>query len=175
MVFALILSISLFSKLIEAVSVSMIPESGTPPPIRDLPGFALNEEANKLYIYGGRNVSPLDDMWEFDLATETWREIHYTSSIYPGPRSEPYLVSLKSGEILLFGGNTKSGPVSDLWVFDIENKYVRYIQWNLVSSNGTPPPRSYYRAMCHYKEDGKKYLAVYGGVGEREYIQNLFM
>jgi hypothetical protein len=163
------------SNLALAVSVSMIPKSGTPPPIRDLPGLALNEEANKLYIYGGRNVSPLDDMWEFDLATETWREIYYTSSISPNPRSEPYLISLNSGQMLLFGGNTKSGPVSDLWMFDIENQYVRSIQWNLINSSGSPPPRSCYRSISDYVKDGKKYLAVYGGMGERGYINTLYM
>jgi hypothetical protein len=171
MVIALIFCSLILAQLAGAVTVSMIPKTGTPPSARDTPGFTLEEESNKLYVYGGRFESPLGDMWEFDLSSESWREIHFTSSINPGPRFDPYLVSLGNGKILLFGGNTKSGPVSDLWEFDIENQYVRYIQWKLLNDKGSPPPRSYYGAMCHYEEDGKKYLAVYGGTGVNDYIK----
>jgi hypothetical protein len=44
-----------------------------------------------------------------------------------------------------------------------------------VNDSGTPPPRSYYRAVCDYEEEGKKYLAVYGGVGANDYIKTLHM
>jgi hypothetical protein len=127
MVIGLILYSLILSELAGAVSVSMIPKTGTPPSIRESSGFAFDQESNKLYVYGGRFGSPLEDMWEFDLKTESWRQIHHTSSTSPGPRSDPYLVALGQGKILLFGGNTKSGPVSDLWEFDIENQNVRYI------------------------------------------------
>lgn len=153
----------------------MIPKTGTPPSIRDTPGLAFNKQSNKLYVYGGRYESPLEDMWEFDLNTETWREIHHTSSTSPGPRSDPQIVALDNDKILLFGGNTKSGPVSDLWEFDIENQYVIYIQWKFVNNSGAPPPRSYYRAICDYEEGNKKYLAVYGGRGINDYIKTFHM
>lgn len=157
-----------------SVSVSMIPNTGTPPSVREIPGFALEKGSNKLYVYGGRYESPLDDMWEFDLSTETWREIHSTSSINPGARSDPYLFTKEPGKLLLYGGNSKSGPVSDLWEFDIANLYVIYMQWKLVNTIGNPP-RSAYRSATYYEQDDKSYLAVYGGFGEKESITNLYM
>lgn len=175
MVLSLLLYTLVISKLAKGVSVSKIPKTGTPPSARDLPGFAIDEDSNKLYIYGGRNESPLDDMWEFDLNTESWREIYSTSSTSPGHRSEPYLFKKEPGKLILFGGIGKRGPVSDLWEFDIENEYVRYIQWKLVNESGEVPPRAYYRAMCHYEKDGKKYLAVYGGIGSDTFEKNLHM
>jgi hypothetical protein len=127
MVLSLVLYTLIVSNLAEGVSVSMIPKSGTPPSARDLPGFAIDEDAQKLFIYGGRNESPLDDMWEFDLRTESWREIYHTSSIGPGYRFGHYLFRKEPGKLILFGGIGKRGPVSDLWEFDIKNEYVRYI------------------------------------------------
>ena len=103
-----------------AVSVSMIPKSGTPPSYRELPGVTYDVINNKFYVYGGRQESLLDDMWEYDLNKNTWTEMHTTSTVGPGGRSDPHLVYLADqGKILLFGGNSRSGPTSDLWLFDI--------------------------------------------------------
>jgi hypothetical protein len=165
--------------LIEAalsLSVKSIPETGTPPSFREFPGFTLNSSENKLYIYGGYSDSFTDDMWEFDLTTNRWSELYPTSSITPGARSEPFILPLlNSSKILLFGGQTKTGPVSDLWLYDIQNQSVLYIQWKVIDEKGSVPPRGYYRSTCTYIHEGKQYLAVYGGVGKTSFINALYM
>lgn len=112
--------------LTHSVSVSMFPKTGSPPRGRELPGFVMHTDYNKLYIYGGRGAAIFGDMWEYDLVENKWNEI-YMLSINPGTRSEPFLVPLSNGTILLFGGITKSGPMSDMWEYDIENNIVRSI------------------------------------------------
>lgn len=116
----------LLQEAVKAVSVKLIPDSGTPPSYRDYPSITFNDYQNKLYILGGYYVSPKDDMWEFDIAKKTWREIYPTSSVNPLARYASTLISLGE-KILLYGGITKYGPVSDLWLFDIEQESVRYI------------------------------------------------
>jgi hypothetical protein len=109
-----------------SISVSMFPKTGSPPRSRELPGFVMHTDYNKLYIYGGRAPDTLGDMWEYDLEENKWNEI-YMLSINPGPRSEPFLLPLPNGNILLFGGITISGPISDMWEYDIENNIVVFI------------------------------------------------
>lgn len=153
--------------LANSISVNMIPETGTPPSYREIPGMVVNTVDNKLYMYGGRYDSILGDMWEFDLTANRWEEIYFKSMISPGPRSSPHLVHLeKEGKILLFGGSTESGPVSDLWIFDIENQSVKHIQWKVIDEKGRPPPRAYYRCTTSYEYEGNKYLAICGGLGK---------
>lgn len=122
--------ISLFFSLssVDSISVGMIPKTGTPPSFRELPGITLSKSAQKIYIYGGRFETLLGDMWEFDLINNQWNEIHMSSTLNPGPRSEAYLFPIEAtSKIVMFGGNSLTGPVSDLWEFDINNESVSCI------------------------------------------------
>lgn len=162
--------------LTNSISISLNPLTGTPPSYRELPGLCLDSSSNKLYTYGGRYESLLDDMWEFDLSSNKWEQIFYTSTQSPGARSDPYLVFLPgSNKILLFGGDTAGGPVSDLWEFNIKNQSVRDIQWKLVHEQGEAPPRAYYKCVTDYEYEGRRYLAVYGGVGHKHQENSLYM
>jgi hypothetical protein len=158
---------------VEALSSSHIPKTGTPPNQRELSGLAYDSSSNKIYIYGGRLESFFDDMWEFDLTSKSWTEIH-SPGMNPGARSRPFMTMLEnSREILLFGGDTKNGPISDVWVYDLSSETVNFIQWKLVDIKGKAPPRAYNRAVCDYFHDGKHYIAVYGGRGRFGYLNNL--
>jgi hypothetical protein len=67
-------------------------------------------------------------MWEYNLATNQWKEIHSPSVIVPGPRYSATMQSLPGGKLIaLFGGVTSKGPISDLWVFSIETYMVTSI------------------------------------------------
>lgn len=161
---------------IESVSVEYLPETGTPPPPHESAGVAYDLVTNKLYLYGGMSEFKSADMWEFDINTNRWNEIHSSSSFSPGARSRPFITILEdSRKLLLFGGNSDAGPVSDLWVYELVSENVIFIQWRLIDYKGTAPPRAYYRSVCDYIHNGKRHIAVYGGMGKSEYITSLFM
>jgi hypothetical protein len=123
-----IMIITYLSIYAEGINVKLIPEAGTPPVERGIPGFTLNTKTNVLYIYGGISEQLLSDMWEFDLNDKRWREIHSPSVLNPGKRSNPFITVIEDdSKILLFGGNTYSGPISDLWEFNISHQTVFYI------------------------------------------------
>lgn len=123
--YSLLTVILLLTRHTESISVKLVPETGNPPIARELPGIAHDPIDNKLYIYGGLSDSKLSDMWEFNLETNTWTELHVVSELRPGPRSESFLLRLKDKrKLLLFGGITSYGPVSDLWTYDIEYQAV---------------------------------------------------
>ncbi len=112
----------------EAVSVKLIPETGSPPSARQISGLTYDSDSRKLYIYGGRLANRFDELWSFDLLTQRWSEIHPSSTLSPGPRSDSYIKYLPGrGKILLFGGDTVKGPTSEVWLYDIARERVFYI------------------------------------------------
>ncbi len=172
----MVLNVLFLSVYVGALSVNYVPKAGTPPPRRELAGLAYDASSNKVHIYGGRSNEIYDDMWEFDLTTNTWNEMHTPSVMRPGARSSAHLAMLEeSRQIVLFGGDTNSGPISDVWLYDLDSEIVISMQWKLVDTNGKAPPRAYYRAVCDYIHDGRHYIAVYGGLGRYDYIKSLHM
>lgn len=170
---AFIISLSIY---IEAISVKLVPETGTPPSSRELPGFTIDPDHQKLYVYGGITRSRFGDMWEFDLLEKRWDEIHPVSVLKPGSRSNPFLVKIRNQrKLVLFGGDTSYGPVSDLWLYDIDQQSVIFIQWKIIDENGTPPPRAFYRAVCGLIHEDKQYIAVYGGEDKDQFNSRLYL
>jgi hypothetical protein len=160
----------------DAFSVKLIPETGTPPAPRLLPGITSDISGKSLYIYGGVSEYKFSDMWKFDLENNRWTQIYTGSVLTPGLRSSPFMTTLNiQSKLLLFGGDTPSGPVSDVWLYDIEGESVILIQWKLVDDKGRAPPRAFYRSICQYYHEGKQYMAVYGGRDREKYIHSLFM
>jgi hypothetical protein len=112
---------------IEAISVGYLPITGTPPPKRELSGLVYDSKAHKVYIYGGRSESLYGDMWEFDLDKRLWAEIHFQPNMNPGARSNPFITILdESRQVLLFGGDTEIGPISDVWLYDLDSESVKF-------------------------------------------------
>jgi hypothetical protein len=113
---------------LQAISIKDIPETRNPPTARKLSGFTLDKFDSKLYVYGGTFEDKLSDLWEFNLITNKWTEIHPASVLNPGPRSSPFLTRLISQrKILLLGGITSNGPISDIWLYDIDYQTVASI------------------------------------------------
>lgn len=112
----------------ESLKITSIPSTRTPPLRRKQPSIAYDIVSNSVFVYGGFSAADeyFDDMWKFDLNSNTWEEIHSPSSYTPGPRIDSRMKVLKGERtILLYGGTTTKGPISDVWLFDIKNSMVR--------------------------------------------------
>jgi hypothetical protein len=170
------LLVLILSVYVEALSVSYIPKTGTPPPRRELSGLAYDSTSDKVYIYGGRSEIFHKDFWEFDISSNTWEEIHPASTMSPGERSGVFMAVLEeSRQIVLFGGSGESGPISDVWLYDLDSEIVMFIQWQLAATKGKAPPRADSPSVCDYIHEGKHYIAVYGGNGRSNYIHSIYM
>jgi hypothetical protein len=167
---------SIFSS--ESLSVTNIPSTRTPPNRRKQPAVTYDPNSDSIFIYGGFQSADefFDDMWRFDLKSKTWEEIHSPSPLTPGPRIESRMKVLKDERsILMYGGSTMKGPISDLWLFDIENFMVRFSQWQPVYSQGFKPPASYNSGSVFYQHNSKEYFAYYGGSSRKGIHNGLFM
>lgn len=95
---------------------------------------------NKLYVFGGTGFTTtagpgaLNDFWVCDLTTQTWTLLGGTdtqdaasTASFPGARAGATAVNDGNGNLWLFGGLSKAGPLNDLWKYNITGN-----TWTLV-------------------------------------------
>ncbi|CAB11288.1 Cell end marker Tea3 [Schizosaccharomyces pombe] len=98
---------------------------------------------------------------EFDETDWSW-ETPFLHSSSPPPRSN-HSVTLVQGKIFVHGGHNDTGPLSDLWLFDLET-----LSWTEVRSIGRfPGPREGHQATTI---DDTVY--IYGGRDNKGLILN---
>jgi hypothetical protein len=76
-----------------------------------------DSRSERLLMFGGQSTGRpfLGDLWE--LADGEWREL--TTNTSPSPRNFYAMAfDADAGRVVLYGGNTQDGPVSDVWFFD---------------------------------------------------------
>jgi hypothetical protein len=175
-VLLLVLVLSLLS--VYSINIESIPTTGTPPSKRQRSSLAYDKSSSSVFIYGGfEDMNEYyEDIWRFNLVSNTWEELISPSRLTPGPRVSSFMHVLEeSRSILLFGGNTQKGPISDLWLLDIDNIMVTFIQWEPVITKGPKPPASAYSGAVAYKYNEKTYIATFGGIGRKDTHNNLNM
>ncbi|XP_057437616.1 uncharacterized protein LOC130729794 [Lotus japonicus] len=111
-----------------------------------------------------KKLSPEDDIDAILLSIQKEdakkKEVHVEDNVpAPSPRSNCTLTvnPLKETELILFGGEFYNGSKTfiygDLYRYDVEK-----LEWKLVSSPNSPPPRSAHQAVAW-----KNYIYIFGG------------
>ncbi|KAK4256985.1 hypothetical protein QN277_006635 [Acacia crassicarpa] len=111
-----------------------------------------------------KNFSPEDDIDAILLSIQKEeakkKEVHVEDNVpAPSPRSNCTLTvnPLKETELILYGGEFYNGNKTfvygDLYRYDVEK-----LEWKLISSPNSPPPRSAHQAVAW-----KNYLYIFGG------------
>jgi hypothetical protein len=139
------------------------PPAGSRPVERCLTRAVGDQVAAAVILFGGQTDSApfLGDTWQltFGSAGETnWTEIPAQRS--PSPRNLFSMVfDDERRRALLFGGNTETGPVNDVWVFDAQTAL-----WSQLGTQGeAPSPRSGHDAVWL---PGRRSMLVFGGQDE---------
>ena len=115
--------------IVKSIKVDSIPATGTPPSKRERSAMAYSASSSSVFVYGGfEDVNEYyEDIWRFDVSTNKWEELISPSRFTPGPRIAAFMQVLEDQKsILLFGGNTQKGPISDVWLLDIDNVMVTF-------------------------------------------------
>lgn len=89
---------------------------GPRPPARDFCALAPLS-ATKLVLFGGLDATEkrLGDVWVYDADTDAWAEV--AAGPRPSPRYGHTLTpAWGPGRVFLFGGETATGPSSELWM-----------------------------------------------------------
>ena len=119
-----------------------------------------------MYIFGGWNgVSPNNDLYTYDFATQVWDQVYYYGTP-PTPRcSHAAVVSEKHKCMFVFGGygGRSYKYLNDMCVYHFETN-----TWT-VCKNSPMSPRSRMRVV---EFDDKIYL--YGGWNSVDHFNNLY-
>eukprot|EP00977_Amphora_coffeiformis_P024134 scaffold15108_cov180-Amphora_coffeaeformis.AAC.10 len=96
---------------------------GPSPRVAHAQAVHRNNNKETVYLFGGRagihmQESPLNDLWAWQVDTETWSEITITSGTPPEARSFHRMVCVDDS-LYVFGGCGKSGRLADLHRFDV--------------------------------------------------------
>ena len=138
------------------------------PPTRMYASMAYNTVEDKIILWGGRLIGPLNDnsIWKYNLNENEWTPI----SLKGGPPhtyAYPSMVyNSKNNSILIFGGGKlesafKGRQNNELWTFDFNNS-----KWELVATDGPPTPVSLH-SMTFIPDEDK--IVLFGGEIEGMY------
>jgi len=120
-------------------------------------GSTLSAVNGKLYLYGGQepvtehrfaDIKCLDpECWE-------WSDVEAKGTVPPARHS--HVCSVIAGQaMLIYGGSSVQGTLSDLWLFNVTAG-----MWQHISPQGTPPAAREMHSSCML---GETTMLVYGG------------
>lgn len=92
--------------------------------------LAYNTDSKAIFIYGGLHEFSeySNNFYSFDTISSAWSTLHTSSSLVPGPRMKPYITFYPSSDdLLLYGGTTPRGPISDIWILNMPTQQVNII------------------------------------------------
>lgn len=92
---------------------------------------------DEVIIFGGANADegPMDDMWVFNLLSESWKKIETNRSVHPEAR-EMHSVCIANSKMYVWGGRKESGEVcQDIWECDPASGF----RWTCLAN--LPSPR----------------------------------
>ena len=105
----------------------------------------------------------LHDMWEFNFATKSWREIEVRGTL-PSVRSCPAWAK-DDTHVYIHGGYDGVERKSDFFACDLAT-----YTWTEMPCRGTPPSPRYFHSCCLY---GNK-MFTYGGYSGSERLADMF-
>lgn len=144
--------------------------AGARPPSRAGASFVYDPLHERAYLFGGLGDGMLRDLWSYDPAANTWKELSPAGPL-PTPRMSASMVAFE-GKLVLFGGKTevrlppaRGGPFEDVlgdtWVYDPDSN-----AWTQLDISG-PSPRAH-AAMAYHRPTRQAIL--YGGYGADGYL-----
>ena len=138
------------------------PEGG--PGARGRYAMSVDWDREWMILHGGRyraassgDYDMYDDVWAFDLATDTWVEL--SSGDGPDARVSHAGV-VADGKFIIHGGNSSANGMSytaleDVWAFDLDAK-----TWSELSTTDGPDERLFHAGAV--SDDGKTYYSFAG-------------
>jgi hypothetical protein len=141
------------------------PKTGERPIKRCLHQCAFFPEGDSLYLFGGQsNQAPfLGDLWRFDVNMRMWEPALSATAQRPDARHFSAVAAAGEG-LLVFGGLSASGKLSDSW------RFIPGRGWLPVTVPG-PAARSGHMAAWVSDENA---LYVWGGAGASGVMDDLW-
>ena len=87
------------------------------PAAREDATWTVDDDGASAYLFGGRDgKTTFDDLWRFDLATDTWTRLRPDSG--PSARFGHSAAWVEGTGLVVFGGQRETAFFDDLWAYD---------------------------------------------------------
>ena len=117
-----------------------------------------------MLVHAGENGFRLEDLWEFRLQFQSWRQVESTDSPKPSPRSRHSAIWAHVAEAMLVFGGLGASALSDLWHFSLSTNF-----WTLLSP--ALAPGSHYGHTAIWDPTALSML-TFGGVKTQNSFQS---
>ncbi|XP_038972198.1 acyl-CoA-binding domain-containing protein 6 [Phoenix dactylifera] len=156
--------ISVWSFDVETECWAHIEAKGDIPAARS--GHTVIRAGPALILFGGEDAKrrKLNDLHMFDLKSLTWLPLHYTGT-GPSPRSNHVAALYDDRFLFVFGGQSKSRILNDLYSLDFES-----MVWTRLKICGHHPSP---RAGCCGALCGTKWYITGGGSKKKRHLETL--
>lgn len=141
--------------------------TSTPPPGRRDHALAYDGRNNRLILFGGRgSTDRLDDTWEFNMGTNTWRKL----STLISPEKRFSFVYGISGDAMYISTGQDVGSIlyNDIWRFNLTTD-----QWEKILAKGPKPGTVYGAAGGFYSNTSKLFYVTHGFSLSKRYANTL--
>ncbi len=134
--------------------------SGGAPSAREYHRMVYDPVQQKLIMFGGSDISALNDTWAFDPVASTWTELHPTGETPPVRDEHAMIYDPDSHRVILFGGwSTDEGALlNDTWAYDPAAN-----TWTRLSPLGSQPPKRAGHGLVY--EPASHRVILFGGFG----------
>jgi len=132
---------------------------GNFPPKREKCKMVYYSSVDRFIMFGGFNVTTrLNDTWEYDYNTNTWKDLSEALPLRPRNRDFFGMTYDSNADRAVIFGGTPDGTVmlGDTWVFNYTDK-----KWYVVTPSPSPTPRE--ELEMTYDSDQKKTI-LFGGL-----------
>ena len=131
--YTLPLSVSANYSVTMVNSLNTLSVSGGPT-ARESTTLVYSNDYNLLYLFGGNDGSPKNDLWAYNPTTLSWSQPTVLGASPPARYNHSMIYNTSSGIIVVFGGQVASGVVNDTWAYAIASG-----TWTQMTPSGTFP------------------------------------
>jgi hypothetical protein len=154
--------------LLTATFTKLTPRGGVKPPARGFHCAWVDPRigTRAFFIFGGANYdftigefTAYNDLWRFNVFTQTWEEIHPTNS-GPDERLGHACASFGSKTVVHGGvtlGEFGFAPKGDAWTYNVLTN-----SWQQLSGTGDVPSPRYFHSAGNWEDGGNKLVIMHG-------------
>ncbi|MDP3722303.1 MAG: kelch repeat-containing protein, partial [Candidatus Omnitrophota bacterium] len=136
---------------VAAITWTQLSPTGGPPGARGQHSAAFDSATKKMYIFGGWNVTALNNLWVYDVAANTWTSLTPTGGPSVGRAGPTAVYDSTTKKMHVFGGYDGTNALSDLWVYEATAN-----TWTQLTPTGPPGVRWTHAAV--FDEISKMYV-----------------
>ena len=145
----------LFAFVMEAqtLSYSLLPADGQKPSARFDGPIAYEPSGGQIFLFGGRDTLPRNDLWAYSIADRRWTEIQPSGTLPPARSGHTLIFDAGRNRLVAFGGQA-SGFFSDVWAFDLTRR-----TWSRLSADDAGPTKRYGHSAVYEPGRGRMIIS----------------